>query len=166
MKKRLGFTLIELLVAIAIMAVIMAIAVPNFLGARERARDTKLKSEMQQLKSALLMYYNDHQTYPGKTSAALFSGCGISGVNDCPNTISGCTSFEFSAGGAGCDTVYMKKLPTATLTGMTYAQLADGEGFSLCANLENTADQDGATSRTKCTSTIVGTTNVYCVCSE
>ncbi|MFA5103139.1 MAG: type II secretion system protein, partial [Candidatus Thermoplasmatota archaeon] len=44
--KKQGFTLIELLVAIAIMAVIMALAFPNYLSARERARDTKLKAEM------------------------------------------------------------------------------------------------------------------------
>lgn len=59
-----GFTLIELLVVIAIIGVLTAIIVPNFMGARERANDSKKKQDMETIKTALRMYYNDNQSYP------------------------------------------------------------------------------------------------------
>ena len=51
-----GFSLLELLVVIAIIAVILAVAVANFVGARQRARDVRKKAELTQLKSALRLY--------------------------------------------------------------------------------------------------------------
>lgn len=63
-KKIRGFTLIELLVAISIIATLTAIVLPNFMGARERAKDTQKKEDMAALKNALRMVYNDTQSYP------------------------------------------------------------------------------------------------------
>ncbi|MFZ2153126.1 MAG: type II secretion system protein [Microgenomates group bacterium] len=62
--KETGFTLVELLVAIAIMASMMAILLPNFMGARERARDAQKIQDMSAMKTALRLYYNDNQSYP------------------------------------------------------------------------------------------------------
>jgi type II secretion system protein G len=62
--KTRGFTLIELLVAISIIATLTAIVLPNFMGARERAKDTQKKEDMAALKNALRMVYNDTQSYP------------------------------------------------------------------------------------------------------
>ncbi len=66
--KKQGFTLIELLVSISIIATLIAFLVPNFLGARDRAKDAQTKQNLGQIKNALRLYYNDHQSYP--TSAA------------------------------------------------------------------------------------------------
>jgi len=63
-KRKSGFSLVELLVVISIMAVLMAIIVMNFVGARERARDAKKIQDLGSMKNALRMYYNDNQTYP------------------------------------------------------------------------------------------------------
>lgn len=62
--KNKGFTLIELLVVIFIIGVLVAVLLANILGARQRAEDTQRKSDLQQLKRALMMYYGDHQEYP------------------------------------------------------------------------------------------------------
>ena len=51
-----GFTLIELLVVIGIISVLSAVAVPNFMGARERARDTERKSDLRQIQKAFELY--------------------------------------------------------------------------------------------------------------
>lgn len=59
-----GFTLIELLVVIFIIGVLVAVLLANILGARQRAEDTQRKSDLQQLKRALMMYYGDNQEYP------------------------------------------------------------------------------------------------------
>lgn len=59
-----GFTLIELLVAISIIATLTAILLPNFMGARERAKDAQKIMDLESLKNGLRLYYNDNQTYP------------------------------------------------------------------------------------------------------
>ncbi|MFA6518675.1 MAG: type II secretion system protein [Candidatus Shapirobacteria bacterium] len=63
-KHRRGFTLVELLVAISIIAVLSAILLPNFMGARQRAEDAKKKEDLVAVKNALRMFYNDTQGYP------------------------------------------------------------------------------------------------------
>ena len=59
-----GFTLIELLVSISIIAIISALALPNFMGARDKAKDSARISDMEAIKNALRLYYNDNQSYP------------------------------------------------------------------------------------------------------
>jgi len=59
-----GFTLVELLISIGIMGTLMAILLPNFMGARERARDAQRIQDLGAMKSALRLYYNDNQNYP------------------------------------------------------------------------------------------------------
>jgi len=39
-----GFTLIELMVVVLVIAILLAIAIPTFLGARSRSQDTAAKS--------------------------------------------------------------------------------------------------------------------------
>jgi prepilin-type N-terminal cleavage/methylation domain-containing protein/prepilin-type processing-associated H-X9-DG protein len=60
-----GFTLIELLVVIAIIAILAAILVPVFHGAREKARQTSCMSNLRQLGTATNMYIQDYdEHYP------------------------------------------------------------------------------------------------------
>lgn len=56
LKRRKGFTLIELLIVIAIILILIAIALPNFLEAQIRARVTKANGEMRSLATALFDY--------------------------------------------------------------------------------------------------------------
>lgn len=62
MKK--GFTLIELLIVVAIIAILAAIAVPNFLEAQTRAKVSRTKADMRSLVTALETYNIDHNSYP------------------------------------------------------------------------------------------------------
>jgi len=59
-----GFTLIELLIVIAIILILIAIALPNFLEAQIRARVTKAKGDLRTLATAFETYYQDWQQYP------------------------------------------------------------------------------------------------------
>lgn len=59
-----GFTLIELLIVVAIIAILAAIAVPNFLEAQTRAKVSRVKADMQTLATALETYATDHTHYP------------------------------------------------------------------------------------------------------
>ena len=59
-----AFTLIELLIVVAIIGILAAIAVPNFLQAQVRAKLSKAVSNMRTVATALEMYYMDKGSYP------------------------------------------------------------------------------------------------------
>jgi len=59
-----GFTLIELLIVIAIILILIAIALPNFLEAQIRARVTKASAEIRSLTTAFEAYQTDWGYYP------------------------------------------------------------------------------------------------------
>jgi type IV pilus assembly protein PilA len=58
-----GFTLIELMVVVLIISILMAIAIPTFLGARRRSEDSQAKSHLRASLVAQKTYYSDGQGY-------------------------------------------------------------------------------------------------------
>ena len=59
-----GFTLIELLIVVAIIAILAAIAVPNFLEAQMRSKVTRCKTDMRSMATALEAYRIEFNHYP------------------------------------------------------------------------------------------------------
>ena len=66
-----GFTLIELMVVVLIIAILLAIAIPTFLGARERANDRAAQSSLRNAHTAAKTIYTDSQTYLDATVSKL-----------------------------------------------------------------------------------------------
>ncbi len=64
MKRRSGFTLIELLIVVAIIGILAAIAVPNFLNAQVRAKVARAESDMKSVTTALESFFIDNNSYP------------------------------------------------------------------------------------------------------
>lgn len=64
MTKSTGFTLIELLIVVAIIAILAAIAVPNFLEAQTRAKVSRASSDLRTAAVGLESYYVDNNKYP------------------------------------------------------------------------------------------------------
>lgn len=64
MKNLRGFTLIELLIVVAIIAILAAIAVPNFLEAQTRAKVSRAENDMRTIATALESYFVDFNLYP------------------------------------------------------------------------------------------------------
>ncbi len=70
MKRQYGFTLIELLIVVAIIGILAAIAVPNFLNARIRATIARVYAEQRAIEDALSAYKLDENAYPVDTGTA------------------------------------------------------------------------------------------------
>ena len=55
-KKRGGFTLVEIMIVVAIIALLAAIAVPNFLRARKRSQATRILEDLRLIDAAIDQY--------------------------------------------------------------------------------------------------------------
>ncbi len=64
---RRGFTLIELLVVVAVLAILAAIALPNFLEAQTRSKVSRVLADFTSLRTAAEAYAIDHNRYPRMT---------------------------------------------------------------------------------------------------
>jgi type IV pilus assembly protein PilA len=65
-----GFTLIELMVVVLIIAILIAIAIPTFLGLRRRAQDRAAQSNLRNGLTAAKAFYTDAETYEGFDATA------------------------------------------------------------------------------------------------
>ena len=54
-----GFTLVEIMIVVAIIAILSAIAIPNFMAARSKSRANACKANMRQIDSGLEQYAMD-----------------------------------------------------------------------------------------------------------
>jgi prepilin-type N-terminal cleavage/methylation domain-containing protein len=65
--RRPGFTLVELLIVVAIIAILSAIALPNFLEAQTRAKVSRVRADLRTLALGLEVYRVDTNEYPEGT---------------------------------------------------------------------------------------------------
>ena len=91
--KKSGFTLIELLIVVAIIAILAAIAVPNFLEAQIRSKVSRAKSDMRSIATAVESYAVDHNRYPIRYSGQPDRG-GINGFARLSTPVAYLTSME------------------------------------------------------------------------
>jgi len=66
-----GFTLIELVVTMLILLILTAVAVPSYLGFRERANNSAAGADLRAAMPSVEAYHSDHATYAGMTVAKL-----------------------------------------------------------------------------------------------
>jgi prepilin-type N-terminal cleavage/methylation domain-containing protein len=169
-----GFTLIELLIVIAIIGILSGLIITNVQGIRERARDSRRKTDLNSLRQSLRLYYNDAGSFPVSSNYAL-QGCGSFGS---PATCNWGTS-PFAVSNGGNTTTYMSMLPydpsSSTAVPITYKYVSDGDTYIIVAALENLSDQDIADSQARCPNTYSAyhsgdsgsdTEEDYAVCEE
>jgi type II secretion system protein G len=80
MNRSKAFTLIELLIVVAIIAILAAIAVPNFLEAQTRSKVSRTVSDMRSMATAIEAYRVDYNRYP--ISADDVTNCSAQPVNN------------------------------------------------------------------------------------
>lgn len=68
-----AFTLVELLVVVAVLAILAAIALPNFHEAQTRSKVSRAKADMRSITTALEAYHADNNRYPPSTLVPRFA---------------------------------------------------------------------------------------------
>ena len=65
MKKLKGFTLVELMVVLTVIALLLSVVVPEYIGRLRRAEEAVLQENLTLMRDALDKHYADAGRYPG-----------------------------------------------------------------------------------------------------
>ena len=143
-----GFTLIEMMIVVAIIAILVAILVPNFIRARAQAQTAACEANLKEIATILELYQTDHQQYPSGANTAVTTADTDLAPYLKQNPVdpvnpSGTYEFTVSNGGAG-DASYTIICPgqhdpgtmgaIGGTTGNTHIQYSSGTGFSAVAS--------------------------------
>jgi type IV pilus assembly protein PilA len=144
-----GFTLIELMVVVLIIAILLAIAIPTFLGARERANDRASQSSLRNTVTAAKTLFTDSQDYEDATTTALTgiepsltyvatgtASTGAKSVSVFGGTVSATTvsaTFFAAVKSASGSCFYIRDVAAATNGGTMYAKGASSATCSATA---------------------------------
>ena len=135
-----GFTLIELMVVVLVIAILLAIAVPTFLGARERSQDRAAQSNLRNALTAAKVLFVDSGDYRGATTSGL--GDIEPGLTWQGSTVASAEEFQISVSLTDSNTIFAA------------AAQSDSE---TCFQIKDDSNATGATGGTK-----YGTTTGTC----
>ncbi|PID78388.1 MAG: dolichyl-phosphate-mannose--protein mannosyltransferase [Deltaproteobacteria bacterium] len=93
-KNEKGFTLIELMIVVAIIGILAAIAIPNFMNYQCKARQTEAKSNLGTIRVNEEAYRAEYDTYSNSLSAI---GFGTQGDAKYTYSITGVSATTFTA---------------------------------------------------------------------
>jgi type IV pilus assembly protein PilA len=122
LRNKKGFTLIELMIVVAIIGILAAIAIPNFMNYQCKAKQSEAKSNLGNIKTMMEAYRAEYDRYPGTLSLIGFS----------INTADARYNYTISANDT---TTFTAQATTSDLNGTTDTWLLSNDG-----RLNNTAN--------------------------
>jgi prepilin-type N-terminal cleavage/methylation domain-containing protein len=132
-RKFKGFTLIELLVVISIIGILVSVVIASYGSIQKKSRDERRKSDLAEISSALILYFQDFDKYPGDIGSypSDNSGGWIPGVS--PTFFKNLPQDPGNSGTSSTD----------CSSEFTYCYLKNSdESFTLWTQLENEKDPD------------------------
>ena len=101
---RRAFTLVEIMIVVLIIGILVAIAVPNFIRARESARARACVANLRQIDSAKEQYAMDQRLAQGATMPSLAALCGNGTTTYIKGSAPSCpSSGTYTVGNLGTD---------------------------------------------------------------
>jgi type IV pilus assembly protein PilA len=120
MKKQKGFSLIELLIVVAIILIIAAIAIPNFLRSKMASNEASAVSSLRSINTAEVAYYSTYSSQGYSTNLSSLGGAAPCAV---ATTVASCLVDNVLANASGAATgksgYYFNYAPGAAAGGLT-----------------------------------------------
>lgn len=120
-----GFTLIELVVVLAILGILIALAVPRYLGARRRSYAAEARNLLQEVKTLEWAYYQQYGTFVN--FGPLGSGGSASPLGF---TVPGNSLFSYQGSGGGSANVTLTATGNGVAGGIALTLVLSSDGSS------------------------------------
>ena len=128
MKNKRGFTLVEIMIVVAIIALLVAIAIPNLLGARRAANDAAAKANLKTLATELETYAasTGAGNYPNLTELQAQSAAATKYLGTTCTSSAGCGGFIYTVGSMGSGGYSVTASPVSNQTGTSNYTITSG----------------------------------------
>lgn len=128
-KNNQAFTLIELLIVMLILASLALLLIGNFMSSLIKGKDSKRKGDLNQLRQAVEMYYEDKRSYPLQDSVLTIGSPQVYINKTAPFIIN--------------SKIYVNRLPDDPVSTFDYVYLTDTNGtyYRLFSCIENKDDK-------------------------
>lgn len=128
-KRQRGFTLIELVIVLAVLALLLSIALPRYLGARRKAFISEADNILQEMKTMAWAYYQEYAGWAGLTSANVITGM-AAGL---PPDTSSCWDIDLASDATASQIIFRATGDTdpskcGTVAGYTITLTINGDG--------------------------------------
>ena len=118
-----GFTLVEILIVVIILGILAAIVIPQFTSASAEARISNLATNLQSVRSQILLYKTQHvETYPGSASDATVFGKQMMQYSDVTGAVSATPSSSYPFG------PYLQAVPVNPISGIATVTVVNAGG--------------------------------------